>query len=208
MSTGVRSDKPNLAGVVLAGGEAVRFGGAKEQALLAGQTLASHAINRLQSQISGPVAFNSNREFAPEGTTHRISDSILARVGPLAGIHSAMVWARSQGFAAVVTTPVDAPFFPNNLALSFDFHFCAVAKFADRLHPVFGKWPVSKCVELEVAIAAGERSVHRWVEICGAVPVDFPEAPSHAFLNINTVEHLQEAERLFHQTIRRGKSQL
>lgn len=191
------SQKPDLPCVIIAGGMSKRFGRAKAEALLGEKTLTEHMIDRARTQTNGPIAVNAKHvPKAPEGVSI-ITDVLSGEIGPLAGLHAALSWAKDRGHSSVFTTPVDTPFFPENLVERLiQSGPCAVAKFNDRLHPLFGIWDVAHLSVLEDAVRSGVRSMHDWVGLCAANSVEFPDAPKHAFYNINTPAQLEEAERL------------
>jgi molybdopterin-guanine dinucleotide biosynthesis protein A len=183
-------------GVILAGGASRRFGSPKAEAVLGGRTLLAHAVSRLEQQISGPIAINENQPLAPNGDQVQIRDALIGDFGPIVGIYTAMKWARSEGYAQVITIPVDTPFFPEDLARRLSSAGVpSAACVEDRLHPVFALWDTDAFAMIEAEIRDGMRALHRWVETCGARRVDFADAGPEAFFNINTREDLAEAER-------------
>ena len=191
------SETTDLPCVIIAGGLSKRFGSTKACAILGDKTLTRHMINRVKCQTQGAIAINSRQSLNPSVQVSAISDILDGEIGPLAGLHSAISWASDHGHSSVLTTPVDAPFFPKTLAKRLEQKgACAVAKYGNQLHPLFGIWDVVRLAELESAIIGGVRSMHAWVRICEAGIVDFSDAPAHAFFNINTPEDLAEAERL------------
>jgi molybdopterin-guanine dinucleotide biosynthesis protein A len=126
----------------------------------------------------------------------------LAGEGPLAGIATALAYARSKGLQRVVTVPVDAPLLSLDLVARLDAEAAseiAVATQAGTMEPLFAVWPVEFASEVAAALDRGERAVHRLI---GRLPhrlVDFPaesDAPS-PFLNLNTPDDLARFEQRF-----------
>jgi molybdopterin-guanine dinucleotide biosynthesis protein A len=118
-------------------------------------------------------------------------------------------WAAAHEPAAshVLTVSSDAPFLPPDLArrlhaaLADGAGRIAIARSADRVHPVIGLWRVDLADALETALATGQRKVLAWVEAHGAVVVDFPllsvaGETVDPFFNANTPAELDEARRL------------
>lgn len=185
-------------GVVLAGGQARRMGGADKAFLtLDGQPLIHHAWARLSPQVE-ELAISANgdpsRFVGLDGPI--LPDAVAA--GPLSGILAALNWAAAHGAGAVVSAPVDAPFLPGDLVphllLAGDGRL-AIATAGGRDHPVFGLWPVGLAVELARFLASGETPrVAAFTDRFGTARARFPDAV--AFMNLNTPKDLAHAEAL------------
>lgn len=189
-----------VAGVILAGGQARRMGGGDKclLPLAEGQSLLSRIVARLAPQV-GRIALNANGDPARfAGLGLPVLPDALADAGPLAGVLAAMVWARGQGCDAVVTVAGDTPFFPADLVarLSAGRGAAAVALAAtDRVHPVFALWDVSLVAALEAALGDGTRRVMDFAAAHHAVTVDFPAGDGgDPFFNINTPDDLRRAQ--------------
>lgn len=203
--------RPPVLGVILAGGQGTRLGGADKALLdLGGRPLLSHVILRLGPQCAG-LALNA------AGDPERFSDFTLpvvgddaemAGLGPLAGILAGLEFAALAGFDRIVTAPVDTPFLPrlyvSRLLQAAAEHpsaeiVCAEtldARGRPRAHYVCGLFPVALRARLRAALAGGERRVSGWVIAQGMTTARFapkPGAPD-PFLNINTPEDLAAAE--------------
>lgn len=185
-------------GVVLAGGKALRMGGAdKAFLLLNGQTLIGHAVDRLSPQVED-LAISANGDaarFAEMGCTV-LPDAKSS--GPLSGILSALSWAAGHGATAVVSVPVDAPFLPGDLVpqllLAGDGRL-AIAVADGRAHPVFGLWPVGLADSLARFLASGEKpKVATFTDRHAAARATFPDAV--AFMNLNTPNDLAQASAM------------
>jgi molybdopterin-guanine dinucleotide biosynthesis protein A len=197
-------DRSNIPGVVLAGGRSSRMGRDKASATLGGRTLLQHAIAQLSPQTV-TLALNAERSVAHNIPV--IADIIPGKLGPMAGIHAAMVHGASlPGVSHVVTVSVDSPFFPadlvSRLAAAIETPLgIAIAASEGRSHPVFGLWPVALAGDLEAWIATDEkRRVRDFLLRHDAAEVPFPLHPTRAsaldpFFNINTLDDLKEAER-------------
>jgi len=182
-----------IGGVILAGGQGRRMGGARKGLLtLSGRPLIAHAAARLGPQVTA-LALSANGPAAAyaEFGLPVLPDETADFPGPLAGVLSGLRWAEAQGLEAIVTVPCDAPFLPRDLAarLAAAGPF-AMAALKGRAEPAFALWPVTRRAEVEAALAAGRRKVTEAAG--GAALVDFPDAG--AFFNINTPEALAEAE--------------
>ena len=137
-----------LFGVILAGGQGRRMGGADKALLrLAGRTLVAHAVDRLEPQVER-LAINAN------GAPERFATFALPVLadddpqGPLSGVLAGLAWAGAAGADAVVTVAVDCPFFPGDLvprlalAAETSAGGVALARSGGNDHPTFGLWPV------------------------------------------------------------------
>ncbi|MEP9388377.1 molybdenum cofactor guanylyltransferase MobA [Mesorhizobium sp. KR9-304] len=201
-----------IAGLVLAGGRATRFGGGdKPLRLLARKTMLAHVLDRLEPQVA-PLAISANGDparFAQYGLPVLADDGAGRQTGPLAGILSGMAWAAAEtGCARVLTVAGDTPFFPRNLAARLSQAVAglpgniAVAASGGRRHPVFALWPVSLATDLRDFLAGGANfSVAAFLDKHQTVSVDFPMgevkgARLDPFFNVNTPEDLAEAEAI------------
>ena len=196
-----------IAGVILAGGKSTRMGGGdKCLRLLAGRTLLDRAITRARLQVD-ELLLNANGDaarFTGTGLTI-ISDTIENYAGPLAGILTALEWARDArpSCTHVVSFASDTPFFPTDLVA----HLIRAAKekqlplacaaSGGRAHPVFGLWPVALADDLRHAMMRENmRKVDAWTARHGVALAEYPALPFDPFFNINQPEDLALAVQL------------
>ena len=197
MSTRNRNTLPDLPCVILAGGQSRRFGSNKAFATFQGKRLIDHMITRIRLQSAGPIAIN-----APTGagfddlSQPLIADKLAGNLGPLAGLHVAMSWAKEAGYAAVLTTPVDTPVLPRDFAARLVATGApAIAKCNNSVHYVHGLWPTALTDQLESAIERGLRSARDWASECKAATCEFHErAGLDPFFNVNTPDDLRTLE--------------
>ena len=190
--------KPQITGVVLAGGLGRRMGGTdKGLQELRGQPMVHWVIERLAPQVD-EVLINANQNgerYAAFG--HRVvPDQIPGFAGPLAGLHAALATATHP---LVATAPCDSPFLPADLisrlfsALTAADADLAVAKTFDQAHPVFCLCRRSVLPHLTEFLESGGRKVDRWYSTLNIVEVAFDDE-ADAFENINTHEELGRFE--------------
>jgi molybdopterin-guanine dinucleotide biosynthesis protein A len=193
-----------IAGVILAGGAAIRIGGEKALLSFAGGTLLDAVIARVAPQVS-QLALNvsaaSAEKYRARYPTHALLfDTFPERVGPLAGVIAGLEWAHSlQGIERLATFPCDTPFLPRDLIAQLMAEARNAPVFAHdgrRQHGICAIWPLG-CVErLRQGVEGGYlRSVHGAMKALKAKTCVF-EVETHAFLNINTPEELAQAEEL------------
>jgi molybdenum cofactor guanylyltransferase len=187
-------------GVILAGGAGRRIGGANKALLMLGtRTLLARAIDRLGPQVEDLVlsANGDPVHYAGYGLPV-LADAVP--LGPLSGILAALDRAEGLGATAVVSVAVDTPFFPQDLvprllmAAEGAPEGLALAETAGQVHPTFGLWPVGLRHDLRATLARGEARVLAFAERHGAARAPF--ADDLAFLNVNTPEDRNRAEKL------------
>jgi molybdenum cofactor guanylyltransferase len=146
--------KDKITGVVIAGGQGRRMGGAdKGLVMLAGRPMVEHVIARLKPQV-GRLIINANRNLeAYEAMGYAvITDTVRGHVGPLAGFLAAMRAARGP---YILTAACDTPLIAADLAtrlwrtLEKEEAELAVAHDGDYLQPLFALISVSLADSVE-----------------------------------------------------------
>ncbi len=197
----------NVAGVLLAGGQAKRMGGGdKGLRALGGRPIMDYIVERARPQVAA-LLINANGDperFSGYGLPV-VPDVIEDFAGPLAGVLTGMEWAAATAPQCpwVATFACDAPFAPSDLvarllaAVEGEDADMACAASRGRAHPVFGLWPVALAAELRQAMSEEDmRKIDRWTARYNLIEVDFSADPFDPFFNINAPENLAEAERL------------
>ena len=185
-----------IVGLVLAGGQGRRLGGADKALLPLGtRPLIHHVLARLSPQVAD-VAISANGDparFVAFGCA--VLPDAEPDLGPLSGLLAGLHWGAAQGAGLVASVAVDTPFFPADLiarlAGGLGSGAVAMAESGGRLHPTCALWRVSLRDGLAAALAAGERRVAWFARAQGLVPVPFDAAP--AFFNINDAADLATA---------------
>ena len=187
---------PTFTGLVLAGGEGHRMGGADKGLLeVDGVPLALNAVQRLRPQV-GRILVSANRnleryrELGLEPVTDTVADEGRT-AGPLAGIAAGLAQCRTEWLASA---PCDSPHLPADLVSRL--HSAAMragapaafAVTAAGAHPVFMLLRRDLADSLEAFLAGGGRRVREWQDKVGAVAADFPDEA--AFANINSPDDL------------------
>jgi molybdopterin-guanine dinucleotide biosynthesis protein A len=184
----------DAAGLVLAGGRSIRFGGEKAAALFGGAPLVLRAAGRLAAACA-QVAINARPGSAAESLAGRLPvlhDRPGDPEGPLAGIRAGLAWARGLGAASLAVIPCDAPVAPDDLVTRLIAQAgggAAMAETEDGAEPLFAVWPVWALHRLDEAIDRGAHPpTWRVLHDLGAARVRFAAAD---LVNINTREDLE-----------------
>ena len=192
-------------GLILAGGQARRMGGADKAFLkLGNETLIGRAVARARPQVD-ELIINANgdlQRFDGLGC-EVIADSIGGFLGPLAGILSGFDWMRANRPNArwLASFACDCPIFPADMVERLIAEAqnrkvpIAIAASGERHHPVFAVWSASRPVNSESVLQGqGLRKMDDFVARFPNTRVVFPSAPLDPFFNINTADDLAGAE--------------
>ena len=193
-------------GCIFAGGQGRRLGGRdKSQLVLAGAPLWKRVTDRLspmvdQLIVTGPTA--PDWESRLVGWTFVPDIQLDGKpIGPAGGLLAGLLWGLDQigPDARLLTVPVDAPFFPDDLHAKLEAGLgtapAALAKTDTRLQPAFGLWSCAVAPDVRKSVEAKDFALHVIAQRIGAAGVRF-ETEGNAFLNINTPEDLARAEKL------------
>ncbi len=195
----------NTAGLILAGGQSSRIEGHKFQMHLGGLPLVDRTVQRLSPQVDC-MAVNLPQGFVRQNYTTLYEPETDGGVGPLAGVLVGLNWAKSIGAKALVTVPVDVPFFPTDMVRSLSQAdigagpACAVQD--GRRHGLCALWSVKCLPAFTKAFTDQEvRTVNRMLDQLGVTEVPFkPESP-WPFFNINTAGDLEKAEQILKESM-------
>lgn len=194
--------KEQTIGVIFAGGRGARLGGSgKASVRLGADTLLDRTLGRLSPQCKEVIASTRTAGDTVAGLIFVPDDEAAGPGGPLVALLSAMRWAaRERDARYLLTTPVDTPFLPLDLAASLldamvsGGRRSAVAVTGDRIHGLSALYELSVLSELETMIGeGGERMVQAMHLALGSVPTRFATDPVDPFLNVNTPEDLARA---------------
>lgn len=182
-------------GVILAGGDGLRMGGVDKALMpLGGRPLLAHAVERLGPQVA-QLAISANGDatrFAQFGLPV-LPDARSA--GPLSGVLAALDWATAAD--AVVSVPVDTPFFPCDLVprlcLAAGGVGLAMAQSGGHDHPTFALWPVALRGAMRAFLDSGAKPrVRDFAQAHDVQRANFDD--QGAFHNLNTLADLALAE--------------
>ena len=192
-------------GVILAGGQARRMGGADKALIpLGGTTLIERAIARASVQ-AGDLVINANgdpKRFAHLGLPV-VADPVGGFVGPIAGILAGFAWMRANRPNArwLASFACDCPFFPMDMVERLTTKArservnVVVAESGSQHHPVFAVWSADITASPEdILVKQGLRKMDDFIATLPNVRVRFDTDPIDPFVNINTPEELAFAE--------------
>jgi len=184
---------------VLAGGQARRMGGRDKGLVLFKQKpLLSHVLESVPQQIDQRliIANRHLKQYAHWGYPV-YPDAIKGYLGPLAGIHSALLHAKTQ---YVLCLPCDTPLLPQNLAKDL---YKAIQAPNVKACTVFdGKRTHASCIlldrspiqQLETCLQQKQLRVQTWLQSINIQTVDF-SLQKDKFINLNSLLELQKFER-------------
>ena len=183
-----------ITGLVLAGGEGRRMGGAdKGLQLFDGRPLVQCVLERLRPQVDAVlISANRNLERYAGFGCAVVQDALPGFAGPLAGLQAAMAQADTP---LLLCAPCDSPRLPTDLVLRLRAALIgagaglAVPRASGRVHRAFCLVRRDLLPHLDAFLAAGERRLARWHESLGAVEVDFDDEAA-AFDNLNSLADL------------------
>ena len=200
MTQPARNDVDRVAGLVLAGGRSVRFGGEKAAAPLDGRPLLLWAVDRLAPHCVA-VAVSVRPGTEAEALTKAnglaaLYDEAGDAAGPLAGVKAGLNWAESIGARSLAVSPCDAPLLPDDLftrLLQEAGGGAAMAETSDGRQPLCAVWPVAALPTVRDALRGGAHPpTWQVLEGLGARKIRFD--PPDAFANLNTREDLAAVE--------------
>ena len=170
-----------ILGAVLAGGQSTRFGSDKALAVLGGQSLIERAVEALARWCDKVVIVG--RETGP---ARCIPDWPAPGMGPLAGIAAALRLAQDEGFASVLSMPVDGANLPEGLLTELS----PPSAYLEN-QPVFGHWNANAASEAAAILQSeGRRSMIAFATALEARKVAMASVPA----NINTPAQLAALE--------------
>lgn len=152
-----------ILGAIIAGGQSRRFGSDKALVQVDGKSMFEHVRASLSQQLDAVIV--CGREWPG---LESLRDRPLPNIGPLGGICAALHYGRRNGYAYVITAPVDVIPFPQDF----------IPQCADRSPRVvaeqfmIGGWPTSLAEQLDDHLKLGHRSVRSWILKAGAQYVD------------------------------------
>lgn len=195
-------------GAILAGGRSRRFGSPKVLAKVAGVPLVERIAIRVRQ--AGASAVLITGPHLPD-LSHILPcrQDLKPGLGPLSGLHTALVWARELGLSGTLCVACDLPLLPSALLRS-------IAELGERtpdtviapqssgplgVEPLCAWYPTSAIRTVEQQLDAGQRAMSELLGQLAVQTIPLPELarygdPSTLFLNVNTTDDATRAESL------------
>jgi molybdopterin-guanine dinucleotide biosynthesis protein A len=207
-----RADAPathGFLGAILVGGKNTRFGDHKGMARVGGVRIADRARRALAEAGCARVVLIANEPeaYAPLGLPSRADER--AGLGPLGGLHAALLWANELGAPGALVVAGDMPFVSPGLLRELAESAAgpetdaAVPRSDGKrgLEPLCAAYALACLPAIEEnAHGGGARLVSFYDDVrVRAMPKDRVRTfgdPARLFQNVNTRAELEEAERL------------
>jgi len=199
LSDGPRPGSLRL-GVILAGGQSRRFGSPKALAMIGGVTLVERVARPLMQAGARPVLITG--PHLPD-LSHLLPcrSDLRPGLGPLSGLHTALVWARELGLSGTLCVACDMPFLSAGLLrriaelgeASHDTVIVPESGGPRGIEPLCAWYPASAArvvlrqLESEVRTMAALLAQIRFQVLPLAEVAAFGD-PARLFYNVNTVE--------------------
>jgi molybdopterin-guanine dinucleotide biosynthesis protein A len=202
----VSPDEP--LGAILAGGRNTRYGALKALESVGGVRIIDRVIDAL-GQITSSIVLIANDAAAYGSVGLRIRPDAQEGLGPLAGLYSALRWAEEEKRRGIFAVACDMPFVSVDLLRELTAR--SEANTVDVVAPESGSRrglePLCAYYSVRCLPAIGAalaRADLRLIGFHGAVrvervPLEIVQRfgdPDVLFLNVNTVEERERAERL------------
>ena len=198
----------NILGVILAGGKSSRFGSNKSLYNLSNNKLIDHTLHKVKKYFDEILIVSNDKELKIEDQKITIiQDCIDGYLGPLVGVLSAMKYANLSKTKRdwIITFPCDTPFFDEKIIEEMikktntpqeKIYFIKDKK---QRHNIFGTWSTELEKTLEDDIKNNFRKVDLWADKIGCSFIEKDIRNENEFLNINTKEDLEVAERIYNK---------
>ncbi|WP_031514934.1 molybdenum cofactor guanylyltransferase [Desulfofalx alkaliphila] len=186
---------------ILAGGKSSRMGTNKAFLEVRSCRIIDHTMDELK-KVSDDILLITNKPEEYKGLGVRLAKDIYPGMGPLSGIHSALVHA---GHRAVLVVACDMPFIEAGLArylISFADDYQVIIPVVDGYHePLFAVYSTSCVPHIERCILQGKRRVIDFFSSVRVKYVNEEEISKVAnlelvFYNVNTPKELALAKKI------------
>ncbi len=193
----------NIIGIILAGGKSSRFGEDKSNIRLGNKTLLDHTIDKIEKEFGEILIISNNKNYNFKNKKiYTVKDCIEGQLGPLAGILTAMKWAKEnkKNYKWIASFPCDTPFFDTKLISKLKLKTKETSKkliflnSGKKRHNIFGLWSMDLIKTLEKDIKNNFRKVEIWADKVGYESININTEKFDKFLNINTKEDFEKAK--------------
>lgn len=174
------------------------MGGIDKAALRLGErNLLEIAVSNLAHSLD-IIALCIGRVHVANSILPQINDYEVdgATIGPAGALLAALDWAESESLAGIITLPVDTPIMPEDCCEQLvATGGSTYSRHKQRDHWLHAAWPIETVPMVRSTVLKDKTyALHRIHNAIGSQSVEFGEAASGAFHNINTPDDLTEAE--------------
>ena len=196
----MQKNAENISGVILAGGENKRFGGINKSNLIIGNlSIITRIINTISDIFTEIIIVtNTPEEFQPFNHYKIVQDQFF-KVGPLAGIHSAI---KESSKEAVFVFAGDMPFLNKEMIINQIRYFSSctsdvvIPRVNDYDEPLHAIYRNSIYVQLDKYLSGNKQyAIRDFLTHVNANYMQLPESEKtkRAFTNINTPGEVEKA---------------
>jgi molybdopterin-guanine dinucleotide biosynthesis protein A len=196
----------SILGVVMAGGRNTRFGDLKAFAEVGGARIIDRVIGAL-AEVAETVVMSANDADAYASVDLDKRPDIVADIGALGGIHSALHLAEESSCRGIIAVACDMPFPSHSLlrdiAMRSAQHDVIIPESDGRrgLEPLFAYYSVRCLAAIDQAIARGDERMIAFHGDVDVLRIPLEEVRRHGdpdvmFMNVNTREDLERAVRI------------
>ena len=198
-----------ILGAVLAGGRSLRFGSDKAFAELGGLSLARRAARALET-VADRVVVVANDIERHEPTGLPVRPDLVAGIGPLGGLLTAVSWAAEEHLRGVAVLATDMPLVPPSLLamltgkLDPGVAVVPASRGPRGFEPLCAAYDVGCLPAIEAAIRRGGRAVVSFFPDVDVRLVDLSAVascgdPDRIFFNVNRPEDQLRADELLRE---------
>lgn len=195
-------------GAILAGGQSRRYGSMKHLAEIGGTRLVERVAKALEAAGARPVLISG--PHVPD-LSHVLPcrQDLRPGLGPLSGLHTALLWARELGLSGALCVACDMPFVAPALLRRLaeigertaDTVIAPESEGPRGLEPLCAWYPRSAAQEVEVRLDTGARSLGDLLAALTIRRLPLAEVaafgdPDTIFMNVNTPTDGAQAEEM------------
>ena len=194
-----------IALLIMIGGQSKRMGGGIKSFIEFNEkTIFDRIVEITKPQIKKIIiSCNTEEQKLNKYNFPIIKDLKEGYLGPLAGLHAAMKWIKTNESEVewLITLPGDTPFIPKNLISCFKNKMSSnlkiiIAKSQNKTHPIIGAWNTCLFESLDMALDKGIRKIMLWAKLHPLDFINYPVKKYDPFFNINTKEDIELAIKI------------
>lgn len=193
-------------GVILAGGRNVRYGKPKALETVGGKRIIDR-VRDVLGAVTDEIVLIANEPETYTSTGLPMRPDALTGLGPVGGIHAALLWARERGRPGILAVACDMPFVPakllDELLAARDGADAVVPESPSRrgVEPLCAYYATSCIPAIEAQAAREDRRVIGFYDDIRVRRLPMQTVRRHGdpellFMNVNTPEEKERAEAI------------